>query len=259
MGFKSSMITVNNQPAERVSDRVLLDHLGFGHYEDAGETTLEACLLPMDESINIGYFNNHLIICDDYLLSDRLERLTGFAQLSDYERTLSSLFPQSEILTTSCHSGINLHMYTLIQNGERKRFKAVTSESPVMEYGELLEEEKKLYKQSAMINGKRVFKSGDNTYDCTEDQLMEAFTFGIAKRHLGVMISTAEDEQLMFATTFRKYRRPGYIPPPIDKAHLHAKPSDKAAEPRSSALVIPIGTAPRRNLLSRLLRKLGLR
>ncbi len=253
------MITVNNQPAERVSDRVLLEHLGFGHYEAAGETTLEDCLLPMDESINIGYYNNHLIICDDYLLSDRLERLKGFAQLSDYERTLSSLFPQSEILTTSCHSGINLHMYTLIQNDERKRFKAITSESPVMEYGELLEEEKKIYAQSAMINGKRVFKNGENTYDCTEDQLMEAFTFGVAKRHLGVMISTGEDEQLMSATIFRKYRRVGAITTSINKAPIHAKPSDKATEPRQTALVIPIGTAPRRSLLQRFMRKLGLR
>jgi hypothetical protein len=35
--------------------------------------------------------------------------------------------------------------------------------------------------------------------------LLEDFAFGVAKRHLGVMISTGEDEILTFETPFRKY------------------------------------------------------
>lgn len=108
----------------------------------------------------------------------------------------------------ACHSGVNYHLYSLVKNGQKIRFKKVVHGEAIIEYGDRIEEEQKLYADSKMIDGQRMFKgrfTEDEVYEYTEDQLMEDFTFGVAKRHLGVMISTDEDEQLMFETLFKKY------------------------------------------------------
>ena len=110
MGFKSSMVTVSN-PSVTLTERDLLDKLGFTNFEWVGETTLEECMYPDDKSLNIGYYNNCTIICDDYQLSGNLEAAANTETATGYEQTLSALFPGSEILTTACHSGVNYHTY----------------------------------------------------------------------------------------------------------------------------------------------------
>lgn len=207
MGYKASIITIQN-PLPAVTDRVLLDTLGLNRFQYAKETTLEECIYPRDKSINIGEFNNCLIICDDFQLASALERPRSYLSLCNYEKSLSDLFPSSEILTVACHSVVNYHLYTLVSNEQRIRFKAISSDDPVVECGDRIKEEEEVYAFSKMIDGKRLFRNPyeeDDNYDFNEDQMMEDFTFGVAARHLGVKISTGDDDELMFNVPFRKY------------------------------------------------------
>lgn len=207
MGFKASMIIIK-EPSTEIKNENLLNKLGFSDFSFSSDTTLEECMYPSDKSINIGHYNNCLIISDDYQLTTSLELSKNPQALSDYEKTLTELYPDSEILTVACHSAINYHLYSLIRLGEKIRFKKVVHGEPLIEYGDKIEEEEKVYAYSKIVDGQRMFRStykDDEVYDNTEDQMMEDFAFGVAKRHLGVMISTSEDEELMFETLFKKY------------------------------------------------------
>ena len=207
MGFKASMIIIK-EPSNAISDQNLLSQLGFPDFSFSGDTTLEECMYPDDKSINTGRFNNCLIISDDYQLTTSLEQSNTPESLSEYEKVLTGLYPNSEILTVACHSAVNYHLYSLVKDGQKIRFKKVAHGEPLIEYGNRIDEEEKVYAYSKVIDGQRMFRStynDDEVYDNTEDQMMEDFTFGVAKRLLGVMISTEEDEELMFEIPFKKY------------------------------------------------------
>lgn len=207
MGFKTSMIMVK-KPSKTVSDEELLKKLGFANFSFSGETFLETCMHPRDNSINIGNYNDCLIITDDFQLTTSLD-LTKIPQsFSDYEKVLTNLCPDTEVLTVACHSGTNYHLYSLVKNEQKLRFKKILSDEPILEYGDRIEEEESVYAYSKIINEQLLFRSiyrNKEVYEYTEDQMMEAFAFGVAKRHLGVMISTDEDDELVFETPFKKY------------------------------------------------------
>jgi hypothetical protein len=207
MGFKASMITVK-QPKTTVSDEELLKKLGFTNVTFSGDTTFEECMYPNDKTINLGHYNDCLIISDDYQLTTSLELSKTPQLLSNYEKVLTDLYPDTEILTVACHSAVNYHLYSLVKNGQKIRFKKVVHGEPIIEFGDRLEEEEIVYAYSKIIDGQRMFRStyqDDEVYENTEDQMMEDFAFGVAKKHLGVMISTSEDEELMFEIPFKKY------------------------------------------------------
>jgi hypothetical protein len=240
MGFKASMIIIK-QPSVTIGDEELLTNLGFADVTFSGDTTLEECMYPNDKSINIGHYNDCLIISDDYQLTNLLELSKSPHLLSEYEMVLTNLYPDKEILTVACHSAVNYHLYSLVRNGQKIRFKKVVHGEPSIEFGERIGEEEKLYAYSKIINGQRMFRStykDEEVYEYTEDQMMEDFTFGVAKRHLGVMISTDEDEELMFETSFRKY--------------TVGKPTEKKKEVQT---VPAITEKPKNSWLSRLFKK----
>lgn len=199
-----------NKPSVQISEEDLLARIGFTGFEFTNDTTLEECMYAGDKSVSIGYYNDNIIINDDYQLTTELDIDSAPESLAAYEQTLTALYPGSEILTVACHSVVNFHLYSLVKNGQKLRFKTITADTPPVEYGNWLEEEKGVYDLSEIINGERLFRSpysDDTVYDNTEDQMMEEFTFGVAKRLLGVKISTAEDDELMFNIPFKRYVR----------------------------------------------------
>lgn len=208
MGFKASMIMIQ-QPSAAITDAELLEKLGFDNFSFSGDITFEVCMYPNDKSINIGHYNDCLIIADDYQLTDALDLSETPNLLSDFEKILTNLSPGSEILSVACHSGVNYHLYSLVKDGQKLRFKKVVHGEPTIDYGDKIKEEESVYANSKLIGGQRMFKSmynSDEVYDNTEDQMMEEFAFGVAKRHLGVMIlSPIESEELLFNTSFKKY------------------------------------------------------
>lgn len=99
-------------------------------------------------------------------------------------------------------------MYSLVKGGRKLRYKWIMAEYPVREFGERLPEEEAVYGFSKVVDGQLLFRSTykeTDIYDMTEDQLMEDFAFGVAKRLLGVEISTVEGEELLDETVFHKY------------------------------------------------------
>ncbi|RAK33269.1 UNVERIFIED_ORG: hypothetical protein DFS12_10619 [Chitinophaga ginsengisegetis] len=223
------MITIKN-PVAQISEQDLLAHLGFGNFILSENTTLDTCMYPCDKSINIGTYNNCMIICDDYQLTNILETQARPEALSDYENILSTLYPDSEILTVACHSVVNYHMYSLVKAGKKIRFKSLSSGTPVRMYGEEMEEEREVYKQSVIINGERLFSARPDTekFECYEDELMEDFTFKVAARHLGVNIYMEDGDELLTETSFRKYKGP------IVKEQKLAAKETNTKQPRTS-------------------------
>jgi len=207
MGFKVSMIIIK-EPSKAIDETGLLNELGLPDFSFHGETSFEEAIYPMDKSINIGTFNNCLIICDDYQLTDYLGTPKDPQALSEYEKILTEIYPDSEILTVACHSGVNYHMYSLVKNGQKIRYKRISHGEPLIEFGNRLEEEDRIYSFSKIIGGQRMFRSTykeDEIYDNTEDQMMEGFAFGVAKRHLGVMISIMPEEDALLNARLKKY------------------------------------------------------
>ena len=200
MGWKVSMIIIQN-PNGFNNEQLLLQTIGFENMQYVQDTTLEEAIHPCDESINIGYFNNNIIICDDgQLVFEFFSR-----NLSALERDLIALFPGQEILAVMCHSVVNLHVYALVSNGQKLRYKGIANEQPKDEFGKWLDEEKAIYANAILKeDGSYVWMYDED--EMAEDLMMEDFTFKVAKRLLGVEISTNEDEELMFNTVFRKYQ-----------------------------------------------------
>ncbi|MDR1054390.1 MAG: hypothetical protein LBL90_00825 [Prevotellaceae bacterium] len=201
MGWKASMIIIQN-PDNVKDDDIILKAFGMGQRKYACNTTLDECIYPRDESINIAYYNGSIIICDDFQLSGKFI----MEEISTEERTIIKLFPDSEILTVSCLSLTTFHGYSLIRNGKRVRAKAMSADDGFyINIGDPIEEEKAIYAQGELRHGKYYWTHEDNEY--TEDQLMEDFTFGIAKRLLGVRIDESEGEELMDEVLFSKYTK----------------------------------------------------
>ena len=219
MCFKASMIIIH-RPLRSPAEEEILGYLDLNGLEFRETTTMENCIYPSDRSISIGYYNNNIIICEDYLLTGHLEVTNDPSALAPYEQTLSSLFPGSEILTVACHGSVNYHLYSLVKNGEKIRFKRVIASGPILQYGPILEEEEVIYADSRIIEGRRLFDArwkNNTTHPFTEDQLMEDFAFGVAKRHLGVKISSGEEKVLMFETPFKKFVKAPPAPAPVRK------------------------------------------
>jgi hypothetical protein len=237
MGYKTSLVIVK-QPSGNIRHEELLEKLGYPGFSFSTELTFDGCMYTSDKSFCIGHYNNCLIISDDYQLTDALDQNRDLGSLTGYEKVLTTLYPDSEVLSVACHSVVNYHVYSLVYKGQKIRYKRCVDGDDLREFGNRLEEEDNLYALSKMIGGQRMFRSPytkDGEYEYTEDALMEDFTFGVAKRHLNVMISTGEDEELM-NVLFRQY--------------VKAKPAERKVEP------VPKENIPARgSCFSRLFRK----
>ncbi|HJR99370.1 MAG TPA: hypothetical protein VJ780_00430 [Flavobacterium sp.] len=204
MGWNTSLIIIENKE-NYSNENELLKSLGFENFKQKENTTFEEILNPEKNQIGIGYYNGNLIICDGYLLTNKSLEESENLNLADYEKNLVKIFPKSEIITVSCVSSVNFHGYSLIQNGEKKRLKFVDSEIKY-EFGNRFEEENEIYKTSYVEEGNLFWKDENDKDDSfTEDQLMEDFTFKIAKRRLGVQIDTEEGEDLFENTEFKVF------------------------------------------------------
>jgi hypothetical protein len=205
MGWNTSLIIIENKENYSIENE-LLKSLGFDYFEQKLNTTFDEILNPKDNQIGIGYYNGNLIICDGYLLTTKSFEESENLNLVDYEKSLVKMFPKSEIVTVSCVSSVNFHGYSLIQNGIKKRLKYVAEEMK-QEFGNRFEEEIEIYKNSYLENGKLLWKDANDEDDFfTEDQLMEEFTFKVAKRRLGIQIDMEDDEDLFQNTEFKVFQ-----------------------------------------------------
>jgi hypothetical protein len=205
MGWKCSLIIIESIDNFK-DDAAILNAIGKSNYQFERNCIFDECIYPMDESINIGYYNGNVIISDDYQLTNiSLERAQNL-NLVAHEKQLITLFPKSEILTVACHSGVNYHGYSLIESGVKTRLKTISSSDYKKEFGRLLNEELEIYKSARQQDGVYSWTYDDDAEDYEEDQLMEDFTFKIAARRLGIALDNYdESEELLERIVFRKY------------------------------------------------------
>jgi hypothetical protein len=205
MSWKASMLIIENKNNFSNNEH-LLDVLGLTGFAYTEDTDLDSSLWPGDESISIGYYNDNIIVCDDCLILDDFIS----DQQTEREKLLTNLFPNSEILAVACTGTTNFHGYAFIKNGKKLRVKSLNADDGFYyDIGEPIEEEKSIYSKSEIINGKRFWKFDNLPGDLfAENQLMEEFTFGIAKRLLGVRMDHEESDFLMEEVIFKKYTRP---------------------------------------------------
>ncbi|MBL7939202.1 MAG: hypothetical protein JNL43_07575 [Flavobacteriales bacterium] len=182
------------RPDLAVSDEQLLQELGLAPFATLQSQALELAVGSRDTSIGIGRFNGRLIITEGHQLTEKLERTKHPAALLPYEQTLSRLFPGSEVLSVACHSTSNYAMHSLVKDGVKLRYRRIDCDGKALVHGTPLAEEEPIYTRSQMIDGVRMFRRDepDAAYEFTEDQLMEDFTFEVAKRHLGVRLDRDE-------------------------------------------------------------------
>ncbi|NQX85593.1 MAG: hypothetical protein HRT67_06770 [Flavobacteriaceae bacterium] len=208
MGWKSSLIIIENKE-DFTDESEILKALGKSEYEFDEELTLDECIYTNDKSINIGYYNGNIIISDDYQLTTNSLEIADKLKMTEEENRLVELFPTSEIVTVACHSAVNYHGYSVIENGIKKRLKIISSDEPRIEFGERIKEENEIYDKSYSKGNQNFWKDNDDPEKYfIEDQLMEDFTFGIAKRRLGVLLDHPEGDEIMEQVTFRKYKNP---------------------------------------------------
>lgn len=203
MGWKMSMIIIQN-PENFQDEKHILNTLGMGQHQYSCVTTLENCIYPRDESINIGYYNNCIIICDDFQLTGKFI----MDQTSVEELGLAKLFPKSEILSVSCLNLTKFHGYSLVKNGRIVRAKAIDPRNIYyVNIGAPLKEEKLIYDKGELRHSKYYWIAAPQNQELTEDEMMEDFTFNVAQRLLGVRLNEMEADQLCYEIPFKKYSK----------------------------------------------------
>jgi hypothetical protein len=209
MGWKVSTIIIENKNNLK-DDNTILEALGKSNFEFKEELTLGYDIVQNDDSICIGYYQDNIILFDDYQITAKSLERANELKLIKEEKRLVDLFPNAEILTAACHSVVNYHGYSLIKKGKKIRLKTISSEDELREFGKRIEEEVEIYKTSYEKNGANYWKDEDypNDEDYTEDQLMEDFTFGVAKRRLGFRLDNSDADELMETVVFKKYISP---------------------------------------------------
>lgn len=195
------------RPEQTVSDEHLLNELGFGSFATLGKGALELAVESRDNTIGIGRCDGHVIITEGHQLTEKVGRTKDPAALVPYEQTLSGLFPGSEVLSVACHSTSNYAMHSLVKDGVKLRYRRIDGDGKGVVHGAPLAEEEPIYARSKVVEGVRMFRGEepDAPYEYTEDQLMEDFTFEVAKRYLGVRLDR-DEAQAVNDMELRLYR-----------------------------------------------------
>lgn len=203
MSWNASLIIIENKHGFS-DEAAIMRILGKGEYAlYSDEEALDDALAPFDGSIHIGYFNNTIVICDDYQVIDEFIS----PEITPMATELSALFPGAEILAVTCVSYDNTHGYALIKDGHLLRSKCLNCEDFYFDIGPWLEEEKYIYADAEMENDAYIwrYEHEGEMIELTEDCLMEEFCFGVAARLLGARPDLDEGEELLTQIPFKRF------------------------------------------------------
>ena len=203
MGWNASLIIIENKHgfSDEAAILRILGKSDYALYSD--EEVLDDALAPFDGSIHIGYFNDAIIICDDYQVIDEFIA----PEITPMAAKLSALFPGAEIVAATCVSYDNTHGYALIKDGQLLRSKCLNCEDFYFDVGPWLAEEKEIYADAELENDAYIWRythEGEKI-ELTEDCLMEDFCFGVAARLLGIRPDFDEGEELLADTPFKRF------------------------------------------------------
>lgn len=188
MGWKCLLLIVSN--VREYDEQNILEALNLKNVQKKGEDLLETAIYPRDNSIGIGQYKGHLLLCGLFVM-DCLNTTMGAI-----EHNLIKLFPQSELCALSLHSVVNHWGYSLIQNGAKVRARIGDAEhGTFVDVGQPLPEELALLQQSTIDEtGERLYVLDEFPDDpMTEDQVGEEFVFELSKKYFGERLDQAED------------------------------------------------------------------
>ena len=200
MGWKAFSILI--KPAVDISHEVLLQTLGFTNFTKTDDEPYDVAIYPEKGKIFIGNYNDTLII-SEFNLPEQF-----FSEgLTEIEKKLINVFPNSEICAVSLHSGTNYWAYSIIKNGRKIRARMGDADNgTTLDYGEPVEEELELLSKAKLDNnGQRQYFLDDNSDEpYSEDQVGENFVFEIYKRYTGESLD--RNDEFLFETTLSGYQ-----------------------------------------------------
>jgi len=199
MGWKLSMILINSE--KPFDKNAFFNELGYYQLQEAGNEPFEIALYPPEDRIFIGQYQGNTLVCLQDLPLDSLNESVSVA-----ENLLSTQFPNTDIVTLALHSGFNFWGYSLTRNGKKVRARAGSGDDgTIVEFGEILEEEKALFAQSHVNDeGERIFVLNRfPDHEFTEDQVGENFVFNLSARYLGEKLDACDE--LLFETELEGY------------------------------------------------------
>ena len=203
MSWNASLIIIDNKQGF-ADEAAILRILGKGDYALYNEEeVLDDALAPFDGSIHIGYFNDCIIICDDYQVIDEFVA----PEITPMAKELSALFPGAEIVAATCVGYDNTHGYALIKDGQLLRSKCLNCEELYFDIGDWLDEEREIYAEAQLENEEYIWRyeyEGEQV-ELTEDCLMEDFCFGVAARLLKTRPDMEEGEELLEEVPFKRF------------------------------------------------------
>ena len=203
MSWNASLIIIENKH-DFADENAILRILGKGDYAlYSEEEVLEDALAPFDGSIHIGYFNDCIVICDDYQVIDEFIA----PEITPMAKELSALFPGAEIVAVTCVGYDNTHGYALLKDGRLLRSKCLNCEELYFDIGTRLDEEREIYDEAQLENDEYIWRyeyEGEQV-ELTEDCLMEDFCFGVAARLLKTRPDMEGGEELLEEVPFKRF------------------------------------------------------
>lgn len=198
MGWKSSMIIISDSDNENYED--VLKSIGLSGYEEAGEELFEEAVDPIENTLYIGKYGGNLIITGEEITFECLQ-----PDISNIEKKLLEIFPDSEICALSLHSVVNHWGYSVIKDKKKIRVRAGDSDSgTIIDFGEPLNEEEELFSHAKVgADGNRIYELDEFPDEpMTEDQVGEEFVFEISKRYFGERLDSFDE---IFETNFKAF------------------------------------------------------
>lgn len=199
MGWKAFSILI--KPAINIRHEILLQTLGVSKFVKIDDEPYEIAIYPDRGNIFIGSYKDTLIISNF-----DLPQLFFDIGLTEIEKKLITIFPDSEICAVSLHSGVNLWAYAIIRKGKKIRARMGDADNgTTLDFGEPLQEEQDLLSKSTLNdNGQREYYLNNSNESYTEDQVGENFVFDIYKRYTGKSLDA--NDELLFETILSGYK-----------------------------------------------------
>lgn len=189
MGWKASMIIINSD--KNINQGELLRTLKLQNFNHTGQEHFETAVFPPQGMAYVGLYKNNLVVCVEDLPFRFLDE-----SVSEAEKTLCELFPDTEICALVLHSVVNLWGYSVCKNSQKIRARAGSHESgTIVEFGTPLPQETHLLSMSMVTpEGNRIYRLPSSPNDeYTEDQVGENFVFELSSRYFGQSFASDDD------------------------------------------------------------------
>lgn len=198
MGWKIYLIVITN--AANVNTTDVPKKLGFDNLKPTKEINIHNA--QYENGISIGKYADKIFIVSSDLVFKFYDKTP-----SEFERKISSEFPNSEVVVITINQTSDLYGYNIIKNGKRQRTKSGADLELYVDYGEKLPEEieiskEKLFDDDELKEMKQDY-SKDELNKVIDQEISFRTTFRLTKRYFGKEFDqTGSDYEKITVTKF---------------------------------------------------------